>query len=68
LWNLSVVDLVLVPFLLVQEEVMLELYVEELLVLILQNGVGDGCCHGFSLSSWLEKLGLICSASNACLS
>jgi hypothetical protein len=47
---------------------MLELYVEELLVLILQNGVGDGCCHGFSLSSWLEKLGLICSASNACLS
>ncbi|KAJ6903934.1 hypothetical protein NC651_021179 [Populus alba x Populus x berolinensis] len=60
--------LVLVPFLLVQEEVMLELYVEELLVLVLQYGVGDGCCHGFSLSSWLEKRGLTSSASNACLS
>ncbi|KAJ6911530.1 hypothetical protein NC652_021973 [Populus alba x Populus x berolinensis] len=51
-----------------KEEEMLELYVEELLVSVLQYGVGDGCCDGFSLSSWLEKRGLTCSASNACLS
>lgn len=62
-----VLVLVSVSFLLVQEEVALELYVEEFLVLILHDGVGGGCCHGFSLSSWPEKLSLICSASNACL-